>query len=130
MFPLKPVNGLPIPQEMQSFTLDSMKTLIESSKHVKMKGDVHCGEVKWELLKAGEGNTWVGSMLELIMNNMILQWVKDKMRCKGEYNLSRLGLILIKRVGLKRDVNYMSPLRKSNYLTKEIEMMSEVERDV
>lgn len=35
------------------------------------------GEVMWELFKAGKGNPWGSRRMELIMNSVMIQWIKD-----------------------------------------------------
>lgn len=92
-----------------------------------MLGGFKCGEIKWELLKTGKGNTWGGRLLEMIMNSMIMHWDKDKMRCRGENEPSRLDLVITQGADLNGYilVTYMNPFRESEM---EIKAMSDVER--
>ena len=53
-------------------------------------------------------------MLDLIMNNIKTQWIKDNTSYRGNEEPSRLDLLLTKELEVIRKVNYRCPLEKCN----------------
>lgn len=54
-----------------------MSAQIENSRRIVMLGDFNCGDVKWEFFEAGEGNAWGGRLLEVMMDNVMMQWISE-----------------------------------------------------
>ena len=84
-------------------------------------GDFKCSEVKWELFE-GEGgdHTWGNRLLNLTMNNMMMQWVTEKTRYRGEDEPSRLDLVFTKGTDLAKEIIYKCPIGKSSHVILEI----------
>lgn len=66
-------------------------------------------------------------MLELILNNVMIQWVKNLTRYRGEDETSRFFLTFTKRVDRERYVSYMCPIAKSDHVIMEMEVIGERE---
>lgn len=49
-----------------------------SCKNIATIGDLYCGEVQWVLLKRGRGNMWQSRLLEMILDDIMIHWVKIK----------------------------------------------------
>lgn len=60
-----------------------------------------------------------------------MQWVGEAMRYRAENGPSTLALVFTKKCGvdLKGDINYTSPLAKSDHVMMEIEAIGEIEED-
>ncbi len=77
-----------------------------------MAGDFNCGDVHWEMFEAGDDHTRGSRLMKVTLDNMMIQWVKENTRIRGEDEPSRLDLIFTKSMDLK-DISYMCPLGKS-----------------
>lgn len=69
--------------------------------------------------------------MSLTTNDMIMQWVIEDSRYRGEGEPSRLDLMFTKGIDLAKDIEYQCPIRKNNHVMLEMVTRgdSEVERD-
>ncbi len=68
--------------------------------------------------KAGQRKEvlWGNKVLELVMDNLLTQWVRENMRFRGYDLPSRLGLIITMEPDIIEEMNYKSPIGKSNHV--------------
>ena len=59
-----------------------------------MIGDFNCKEVCWEDWYTGGEESWAGILLDLVMNNIMTQWIKENTKFRGNEEPSRLDLLL------------------------------------
>ena len=64
--------------DMLKDTCKCLKNMIENSDNIIMMRDFNCKEVCWEewFIRRGE-EPWVGILLDLVMNNIMTQWIKE-----------------------------------------------------
>ena len=89
-------------EEIIKDTLESLKKIIKSSQSVTLVGDFNCSEVKWETFESGGENMWGKTLLRLTMNNIMIQWVTENTRYRGEDKPSRLDLLFTKGINLEK----------------------------
>ena len=56
--------------------------MMENSDNIIMIGDFNCKEVCWgEWYTGGGEESWDGILLDLVMNNIMTQWIKETRDC-------------------------------------------------
>ena len=60
--------------------------------------------------------------MDLVMNNIMIQWIKENTRFRGNEEPSRLDLLLTKELEVIRKVNYQCPLGKSDHVLIEFKV--------
>ena len=99
-------------------TLLSLSQVVQGRSKIILTGDFNCKDVDWENLECGGGHeTWGPRFLDLMMENMLTQEVKEDTRYRGEDEPARLDLVLTRKLQLKDDIKYMCPLGKSDHVT-------------
>lgn len=81
-----------------------------------MMADFNSGEVKMGVIRSRTRRYMGDRLMELIMNNLTMQWVQDKTKYREEDEPFRHDLKFTKRMGLKIEVNCTSPLGKSDHV--------------
>lgn len=66
--------------------------------------------------------------MKLTLNNMMVQWIRDKIRNRGEDESPGLELVFAKSVELKRGMSIIIPLRKSAHVLMNTEVMGITDR--
>jgi len=108
--------------EMLRDTTRSLRKTIEGSENIIVMGDFNCKEVCWEEWSTEGGEeSWGGTMLNLVMNNIMTQWIEEKTRFRGSEEPSRLDLLLTKEADIIGKINYRCPLGKSDHILIEFE---------
>ena len=66
-------------------TYNCLKNMIENSNNIIFMGDFNCKEVCWEkwFTEGGE-ESWGNVLLNLVLNNIMTQWIKENTRFRGE----------------------------------------------
>ena len=99
-------------------TLQSLSQVVQGKNRVILTGDFNCKDVDWENLECGgEQETWGVRFLDLMMENMMTQQIKENTRYRGEDEPARLDLVLTRHLQLNDDIKYMCPLGKSDHVT-------------
>ena len=99
--------------DMLKDTYKCLKNMIENSDNVIMMGDFNCKEVCCEEWCTGGGEeSWVSILLDLVMNNILTQWIKENTGFRCNEKPSRLDLLLTKELEVIRKANYHCPLGK------------------
>ena len=109
--------------DMLKDTYKCLKNMIENSDNIIMMGDFNCKEVCWEewYTRGGE-ESCVGILLDLVMNNIMTQYIKYNTGFRGNEEPSRLDLLLTKELEVIRKVNEHCPLEKSDDVLIEFEV--------
>ena len=108
---------------MMKDTYTCLKIMIENSDNIIMMGDFNCKEVCWEEWYTGGGEeSWDDLLLDLVMNNIMTQWMKEKTRFRDNEEPSRLDLLLTKELEVIRKANYQCLLGKSEQVLIEFEV--------
>ncbi len=75
-------------------TLQTLETILSRNNRIILVGDFNCREVDWEGLDAGTNEGTRGSkLLNLMMENLLTQHIKENTRIRGQDVPSRLDLI-------------------------------------
>ena len=61
-------------------TCKCLKNMMEKSDNIIMMEDFNCKEVCWEELFTGGEESRGGILLDLVMNNIMTQWIKENTR--------------------------------------------------
>ena len=83
--------------------------MIENNDNIIMMGDFNCKEVyleEWHIV--GGEKSWVDILLDLVMNSIMTQWIKENTIFRGNEEPSRLDLQLTKELEVIRKVNHRS----------------------
>jgi len=108
---------------MTEDVLQNLTKILKERKRVILVGDFNCKEINWENYECGGGDeTWGGRFLNLIMENMMEQKVKESTRYRGDDEPARLDLVLTRAVDLKDEIQYRCPLGKSDHVLLQMEM--------
>ena len=92
--------------------------MVQEKGKVLLAGDFNCKDVDWENLKCGgEQETWGIKFLDLMMENMMTQEIKENTRYRGDDAPALLDLVLTRHLQLNDDIKYMCPLGKSDHVT-------------
>ena len=115
---------------MLTQTLESLERVVESSENLVLMGDFNCKEVCWEEWYTDGGEeTWGARLLNLVMENAMTQWVKEKTRYQCNEEPSRLDLVLTKEIEVVKKVEYKCPINKSDHVVIELELAEYREED-
>ena len=107
---------------MKTNTLERMKEEIVKKDKVVLMGDFNCKGVVWENYEVTDGNEWGEEMLNMMMDNLMTQWVKETTRCRGEDDPARLDLVFTRGLYLRKDIEHECPLGKSDHNILEFEL--------
>ena len=88
------------------YTYNCSKNIIENSANIIMIGDFNCKEVCWEEWYAEGEESWGGILLDFVVNTIMIQWIKENTRFRGNEESSRLDLLLTKELEVIKKVNY------------------------
>ena len=80
-----------------------MKEEIVRKDKVVLMGDFNCKGVVQEQYEVTDGSEWGEELLNMIMDNLMTQWVKEPTRCRGEDDPARLDLVFTKDIFLRED---------------------------
>lgn len=111
-------------------TIQSLSRILKANKRVLLVGDFIRKEIDWEMFESGGGDmAWGERFLRLMMENLMMQRVKENTRYRSDDELARLDLVLTKGLHLKDDLRYGCPLGKSDHVIIEIETEEGSEED-
>ena len=115
--------------EYANMIRDSKRQLgevITGSDNLILMGDFNCGEVCWEeWTTEGSENSWGYTLLNLVMENTMTQWITEATRYRGEDEPSRLDLVFSKEPEVIETVRYKTPLGKSDHILLEYEVITD-----
>lgn len=119
-------------EEMIEDTIRSLDNVIRERSRVILNGDFNCKEEDWEKYESGGGeDAWGTRFFNQMMENMMVQRVKENTRYRGDDEPARLDLICTREVEICNDINYKCPLGKSDHMVMEMEFEEDDrERDV
>lgn len=110
-------------KEMLKDTQTSLETIMKQRTELILVGDFNCKEVDWENWQTeGSGNTWGSVLLDMAMENLLIQWVKETTRFRGDDQPSRLDLVFTKGIEILDKMVYKNPLGKSDHALIEFEI--------
>ncbi|XP_050739068.1 uncharacterized protein LOC127009733 [Eriocheir sinensis] len=97
-------------------TLDCLRRLLEEKDKILIMGDFNCKKVSWENWSMeGSEASWGNKVLELVIDNVLTQWVEENTRFRGEDEPSRLDSIITREPDII-EMNYKSPIGKSDHV--------------
>ena len=101
-------------EQMINDTIVCMRRLVTESENITIMGDFNCNEVlPWENWSTeGSDLSWGNKLLQLAMDNILTQWVKESTRFQGKEEPARLDLVFTKEPEFVEDMTYQSPLGK------------------
>ena len=67
-----------------------------------MMGDFNCKKVCWDLYTGGGEESWGDILLDFVMNNIMIQWIKENTKFRGNEETSRIDLLLTKELEVIR----------------------------
>ena len=77
--------------------------------------------VMWEEKEINvNAGLWCEELMQMMMVNTMDQWVKQATKCRGEGEPSMLDLVFTKSPEGRPDIQYQSPLGKSDHMVLEI----------
>ena len=110
-------------EEIIEDTIRSLAKVIKDKRRVILLGDFNCKEVDWENYDSGRGDeAWGTRFLNQMMENMMVQRVKENTRLRGDDEPARLDLIFTKDIEICDDIIYKCPLGKSDHMIMEMEI--------
>ena len=110
-------------------TLECLRKVLESKRETLIMGDFNCKEVIWEnWITEGSEETWGNKVLELATEHFLTQWVNEHTRYRGSEEPSRLDLIFTTDPGIIQELNYKSPIGKSDHVLIEYTLNESVRR--
>lgn len=113
-------------KQMQQETINSITEMIKTENKVLLVGDFNCKEVNWDEMELDEGaGAWCEELLQMMMVNTMNQWVRQPTRYRGEEEPSMLDLVFTKSPEGRPDIQYLSPLGKSDHMMLEIQPESD-----
>ena len=108
--------------------IQNLSTILKKSKRVILVGDFNCKEINWENYESVVGeHAWGGRFLNLMMENMMEQKVKENTRYRGDDEPARLDLVLTRDVGIEDEIQYKCPLGKSDHVVLQMRLQEEEE---
>ena len=115
-------------EEIKDDTIRHLEKVLKERKKVILVGDFNCKEVNWETYETGMGeNAWGERFLNLMMENMMTQRVKENTRVRGDDEPSQLDLILTRDVQISEDIQCKCPFGKSDHVIMEFEIEERVD---
>lgn len=100
-------------------TKKELERLMSESRELIIMGDFNCKEVDWENLETkGNLDSWGSVLLEIMMENIMTQWVTENTRFRGSDEPSRLDLVFSRGTDEISSVKYVSPLGKSDHVSR------------
>jgi len=88
-------------------TSKCLRKIIEGSESIIMMGDFNCKEACWEEWNTEGGEeSWPHTMLNLVMSEIMTQWIDENTRFRGTEESSRLDLLLTKELDIIGKINY------------------------
>ena len=113
-------------QNMLRETTDQLYSLVEGSNKPILLGDFNCKEVNWEQYTTPDSDeSWGNALLNLVMENLMIQWVDKETRYRNGDTPARLDLIFTKEAGIIDSLNYLTPLGKSDHDVIEFRIKAE-----
>ena len=86
-------------------------------------GDFNCKEVCWKnWTTSGGEESWGNTVLEMAMEHILTQWVNENTRFRHNNEPSRLDLIFTKGSNTVVDLEYKTPLGKSDHVVMEFNL--------
>lgn len=123
-----------VPPKTRSWTKQEHDEMIEDVIHglsselkergrVILLGDFNCKEINWDNYESGVGDeAWGEKFLNLMMENMMEQKVKENTRYRGEDEPARLDLVLTREVCIEDEIQYRCPLGKSDHVVLQMKL--------
>ena len=123
-----------VPPKTRSWTKQEHDEMIEDVIHglsselkergrVILVGDFNCKEINWDNYESGVGDeAWGEKFLNLMMENMMEQKVKENTRYRGEDEPARLDLVLTREVCIEDEIQYRCPLGKSDHVVLQMKL--------
>lgn len=96
-------------------TMERLKNEAAKKERMVMVGDFSCKEILWEDFEVKDGNEWGKEILNMMMHNLMMQWVRLPTRCRGDDTPARLDLVFTKGVELRDEVEHVCPLGKNDH---------------
>ena len=109
-------------------TMERLKNEAVKKERMVMVGDFNCKEVLWEDFEVKDGNEWGKEILNMMMDNLMTQWVRLPTRCRGDDTPARLDLVFTKGVELRDEVEHVCPMGRSDHDVLKFNL--DVEKDV
>ena len=112
-------------EEMLNDMKECLKEMLKESDNIILMGDFNCKEVSWEEWTANSGEkSWGNFLLDLSIENIMTQWIKENTRYRGGETPSRLDLVFTKEPDIIEDIEYKTPLGKSDHVVLEFKIHS------
>ena len=101
----------------------ALSRVLDKTTKPLLMGDFNCKEVNWEdwTTEGGE-NSWGYTLLDLIMEHTMTQWIQQETRFRSDEQPSRLDLIFTKEPDIVKVVKYKPPINKSDHILMEMEI--------
>ena len=108
---------------MISDTKNSLKEILKEGENTILMGDFNCKEVHWEDMSSEGGEeSWGTMLLDLTMDYTMTQWIQECTRYRSGKEPSRLDLVFMKEPELVSNIEYMTPIGKSDHVLIELEL--------
>ena len=101
----------------------ALSKILDRTSKILLMGDFNCKEVNWENLTTEGGmNSWGYTLLDLIKEHTMTQWIQQETRFRNNKQPSRLDLIFTKERDIVKEIKYKPPINKSDHILMEIEL--------
>lgn len=85
-------------KEMYRQVIENLDHMLQDERRILLVGDFNCKGVDWSEMDVVENSgAWSEKMLQLSMENMLEQWVKEATRYREEAEPSLLDLVFTKK---------------------------------
>ena len=71
----------------------------------------------------GGKESWGNKLLNILMENGMIQWIKEATRFRGEDTPARLDLLFSKEPDVIGEINYKCPIGKSDHVVIEFNIL-------
>ncbi|XP_050714228.1 uncharacterized protein LOC126997279 [Eriocheir sinensis] len=104
-------------------TVSCLDGMLRESERIILMGDFNCKEVEWEDWRTqGTEESWGGRLLQLAMEHVLTQWIKEHTRFGKEGEASRLDLVFSKEPEVIENIKRDCPIAKSDHAIVEFEV--------
>ena len=113
--------------KMKKDTLNRLKDELSKKDKMVLVGDFNCKEVVWEDFEVVNGNEWGEELLNMVIDNLMTQWVCEPTRYRGDDVPTRLDLIFTRDISLRDKIEHVCPLGKSDHDVLEFELSVKID---
>ncbi|XP_050695649.1 uncharacterized protein LOC126985138 [Eriocheir sinensis] len=110
-------------EQMIQDTVSCLDGMLRECERIIIMGAFNCKEVKWEDWQTqGREESWGGRLLQLAMEHVLTQWIKEHTRFGKEGEASRIDLVFSKELEVIENLKVDCQIAKSDHTVVEFEV--------